>query len=230
MTPLIDVEGLTYSYHRGRPVLRSVSFQLHASERLGIAGGNGAGKTTLLWCLLGLLRAEGSVRLFGRPVSRAVWSKVGVVFQNPEDQLFMPSILEDVALPLLNRGVSRPEARRMALEALRKMGLEDVADRSASELSLGQRKCAALAAALAPSPELLVLDEPTAELDRPSTRRLADSLLQTQTACVIASHDLGFLEKVAHRLALLAEGELFACGPVSEILRERRLLERAGVV
>lgn len=230
MNPLVEVSGLAYGYRREQPVLRDVSLRLEAGERLGIAGGNGAGKTTLLWCVLGLHRGRGSVRLFGEPATRKSWRRIGVVFQNPEDQLFMPSILDDAALPLLNRGVSPDEARARARRALQAMGLEHVAGRPAHELSLGQRKRAALAAALAPSPELLVLDEPTAELDRPSARRLADLLRGIGTACLIASHDLDFLERVVHRLALLADGRILACGPVGEMLAERELLARAGIV
>ena len=230
MTPLLDVRGLTFGYRKEEPVLRSVSLRLDAGERLGVAGGNGAGKTTLLWCLLGLLPAEGSVRLFGEPASRKAWNRLGVVFQNPEDQLFMPSILDDAVLPLLNRGLAPAEARRQAMKALEAMGLEHAAERPAAELSLGQRKRAALAAALAPSPELLLLDEPTAELDRPSARRLAELLCSAHTACLVTSHDLDFLGRTVHRLAVLAEGRLLTCGPVSEVLANRSLLEGAGVL
>ncbi len=230
MTPLLEARELTFGYRKGEPILRGISVRLDAGERLGVAGGNGAGKTTLLWCLLGLLPAEGSIRLFGERVTRKSWRRIGVVFQNPEDQLFMPSILDDAALPLLNRGLAPAEARPRAMEALEVMGLAHEAERPAAELSLGQRKRAALAAALAPEPELLLLDEPTAELDRPSARRLAELLRSTHTACLITSHDLDFLGRTVHRLALLASGRILACGPVAEVLSNGRLLEDAGVL
>ena len=230
MTPVLQVENLCFAFDRRRPVLDGISFAVHAGECVGIVGANGAGKSTLLWRLLGLLKGGGTVRWFGQAPSRAAVSRIGVVFQNPEDQLFMPTVLEDVALGLINRGRAPAAARQAALAALAEAGLEGVATRPGAELSLGERKRAAIAAALATSPELLLLDEPTAELDRPAVRQLTALLARLPVARLIASHDLDFLGKLCSRLLVLSEGRLIAQGPAAEILADAGLLERAGLV
>lgn len=230
MTPVLEVHDLGFAFERGRPVLEGVSFVVHAGECLGIVGANGAGKSTLLWRVLGLLKGPGCVRWFGTEPGRAPVSRIGVVFQNPEDQLFMPTVLEDVALGLVNRGCAPREARERALAALRQAGLETLAARPASELSLGERKRAAIAAALAASPEILLLDEPTAELDGRSARLLGALLASLPVARLIASHDLGFLSKLSARLVVLAGGRVIAEGAAAEILADTALLERASLL
>lgn len=212
MSPVLEVENLSFAFDHRTPVLAGISFTVQAGECVGIVGANGAGKSTLLWCLLGLLKARGTVRWFGNAPARAAASRIGVVFQNPEDQLFMPIVLEDVALGLINRGREPAAARQQALAALQQAGLAEAAARPASQLSLGERKRAALAAALAPSPELLVLDEPTAELDGRSARQLAAVLASLPVARLIASHHLDFLGKLCSRLLVLGEGRLLAEG------------------
>lgn len=218
---MIDVSGLGFGYG-DRPVFEAISFSIRHGESVGIAGANGAGKSTLLWCVLGLLKCRGAVRLFGEKPGRKTLARCGVVFQNPEDQLFMPSILDDVAL----RGITRGEA----LSALRRVGLEEKAEEPASRLSLGQRKRAAIAAALAGSPELLVLDEPTAELDGRSVRELAGTLKSLGTTKLIASHDLGLLRCVASRIIVLADGGIAADGDTKRVLSDEGLLREAGLL
>jgi len=142
----------------------------------------------------------------------------------------MPKLVEDVALPLVNLGASTAEASGQALSALEVAGLTEAADRPASQLSLGERKRAAIAAALATSPELLLLDEPTAELDGRSVRRLVALLKDLPVAQVIASHDLLFLGALCSRLLVLSEGAITAEGPAAAILQDRALLERAGLI
>jgi cobalt/nickel transport system ATP-binding protein len=229
MTPVLEAQGLAFGFG-ARPVFHDVSFAIQAGERVGLVGANGAGKSTLLWRLLGLLRGNGTVRIFGAPPTRAALARVGVVFQNPEDQLFMPSLADDLALPLLNSGVPAEAARKRALEVLREVGLEEYAAEPAAHLSLGQRKRAAIALALAGAPSLLVLDEPTAELDGRSVRHLAALLRRLPGAQLIASHHLAFLGEVAGRLVVLGEGSVLADGPAPAILADSVLLERAGLV
>ena len=222
MKPVLEVENLSFGFERERPVLRGVSFSVVEGECVGIVGANGAGKSTLLWCLLGLLKASGKVRLLSK--------RVGVVFQNPEDQLFMPSLLEDVALALVNRGVPAADARQTAVAALERVGLGHAATRPAAQLSLGERKRASIAAALAVSPELLLLDEPTAELDGRAVRQLAGVLGGLPVARLITSHHLEFLLGLASRILVLSEGRIVAEGPTPEILGDAALLEGAGLV
>jgi len=230
MKPVLEVENLSFAYNSTCPVLDGIAFTVFERECLAIVGANGAGKSTLLWCLLGLLKATGKVRFFGEPLCRRTLARIGVVFQNPEDQLFMPRLLDDLTLPLVNRGLPVTNARAIALAALDGVGLHNVNNRPASHLSLGERKRAAIGAALAGSPDLVLLDEPTAELDGRAVRQLG-GLLQTLTvARVIASHDLSFLQGLAQHVLVLAGGKILAAGPSAQVLANRSLLEQAGLL
>ena len=230
MSAVLAVERLRFGFDPQREVLHDVSFAVAEGECLGVAGANGSGKSTLVWCLLGLHRAEGAVRLFGESVSRGNRHRIGVVFQNPEDQLFMPRLADDVALPLVNRGMGAVEAAERAHASLEAMDLAHAAGRPASQLSLGERKRAAIAAALVTSPELLILDEPTAELDGRSVRRLTALLKGLPVARLITSHDLGFLRGLCSRLLVLSGGTVIAEGPTGAVLTDLALLERVGLV
>jgi cobalt/nickel transport system ATP-binding protein len=230
MRTVLEVEQLSFSFDGRREVLHDVTLSVAEGECLGIVGANGSGKSTLLWCVLGLHGAEGSVRMFGEARSKKSLHRVGVVFQNPEDQLFMPRLVEDVGLPLINRGMPLDEARARAVSTLEVAGLASAADRPASQLSLGERKRAAIAAALVTKPELLLLDEPTAELDGRSVRHLSALLKSLPVTRVIASHDLRFLDGLCSRILVLSEGRIIAEGPAAGILGDAPLLERAGLI
>ncbi|MFB3855220.1 MAG: energy-coupling factor ABC transporter ATP-binding protein [Vicinamibacterales bacterium] len=229
MRPLVEVEHLSCAFDQEAAPLRDVSFAVYPGERVGIVGANGAGKTTLLWCILGLIDCGGKARIDGATTGSVARDSVGAVFQDPDDQLFMPHLLDDVALPLINRGMPAGEARETALRTLDSLGLRDAAHRPASRLSLGQRKRAAIAAALVTRPQLLVLDEPTAELDRRSVRWLVAHLGGLTVTMIAASHDLSFLSAVASRLLVLLDGRIAADGATEQVLADVALLERAGV-
>jgi cobalt/nickel transport system ATP-binding protein len=230
MKTVLEVQGLTFGYDAGQACLNDVSFSVSEGECLGIVGANGAGKSTLLWCLLGLLKAKGTVNLLGAKLSRRSLARVGVVFQNPEDQLFMPTLLQDVTLPLLNRGAAAEAAAVRAQAVLGTLGLEHLAGRPATRLSLGERKRASIAAALAGAPEIIFLDEPTAELDGRSVRQLTRVLAELPIARVITGHHLDFLGRLAGRLLVLSQGRIIAEGPTQQILSETGLLESAGLI
>lgn len=227
MSSILEVEGLSFSFEPERPILRGISFRLSPGERLGIVGGNGAGKSTLLWCLTGLLRCSGSIRLFGEELSKKSLERVGMVFQNPDDQLFMPTLRDDLMLSLVNRGMTRSEARCAALKSLEELGISALAERSAARLSMGERKRAAIAAALSTQPGLLLLDEPTAELDGRAVRELAEMLERLPIARIVTSHDIGFLRRTVARALVLHEGRIAADGPAAEVLSNRELLRAA---
>ncbi len=230
MTPVVEADGLSFGFGRDRPVLREVSFKVGEGECLAIVGPNGAGKSTLLWCLAGLLKARGSLRLFGQPPSRVARARIGLVFQNPEDQLFMPTLVDDLTLPLLNAGAERRQARERALAALGAVGLEHRAGLCANRLSLGERKRAAIACTLVTSPDLLLLDEPTAELDGRSVRQLGDLLGAMKITRIIASHHLDFVGRLAQRALLLVDGAIAADRRAAQLLADAPQLERAGLI
>lgn len=220
MNPVLEVTGLSIG-RNGRSVLEDISFSLGQGESAGLAGPNGAGKSTLLWCILGLLHGRGRIL---KPDATAA------VFQNPEDQLFMPSLLEDLMLPLLCAGQDRTRASAAAKDALERLEMGPLAQTPASELSLGQRKRAALALALVRSPQLLLLDEPTAELDPRSARLFAATLQTSQAARLVASHDLIFLRRTCNRLIILDQGRIRADGPTQNLAGDHALLERHGLI
>lgn len=219
MKPTLELDKLSFSFDGNETALSEISLCIDEGEKVGLVGANGAGKSTLLWCALGLLHSKGNVRLFGQKRNVESMRRVGMVFQNPEDQLFMPSLLDDLTLPLLNRGASRKSAEVSAHESLARVGLDPLGHKPARQLSLGQRKRAAIAAALVTSPELLILDEPTSELDGRSRRELAVLLQSLDLTLLIASHDLAFLESIVSRVITLDKGKLAGNFSASEFFQ-----------
>ncbi len=230
----LRVEGLGYRYPAGAPVLHDVSFTVDDGERLAVLGANGAGKSTLLLHLNGLLLPErGMVAVDGTRVVeetlREVRRKVGLVFQDPGDQLFLPSLLEDVAFGPLNDGASPAEAESAARSVLDSLGLGHAADRAAHHLSGGEQRLASLATALVTRPGLLVLDEPTAGLDARARARVVDLLRGRPETLVLATHDLEVAEALCGRALVLAGGRVAALGPIGEVLADPELLLRHGL-
>jgi cobalt/nickel transport system ATP-binding protein len=198
--PLIQLENITYAYPGApRPVFQDFNFQLLPGNHLGLIGPNGCGKTTLLHLIMGLLRPQaGRIVIFGQEVRKEkdfvqVRQKVGLLFQNPDDQLFCPTILEDVAFGPLNQGKKPAEAVQIARETMERLGLQGFEDRVTYKLSGGEKKLAALAAVLAMQPQLLLLDEPTAGLDETTKHRLIHILQDLDIAYMIVSHEHDFL-------------------------------------
>ena len=228
MSSAIEAAHLSFAFEHGNDVLSDISFQIARGERISILGGNGAGKSTLVWCLAGLLRPQGELRIFGQS-PKAARGRVGLVFQNPEAQLFMPSVEEDLKLPLLNRGTSEFEAAQQAEIALRQVGLLEFAPRPASKLSYGQRKRAAIAAVLVSRPDILILDEPTAELDGRSVRELQQVLTALPCTLVLVTHDVAFARRLTARSILLKSGRVIADDSTETICTSEELLQRARI-
>ncbi len=211
MDPLIEFRDVHFA-HGHLQVLRGASLRLEAGERLGLAGPIGSGKTTILHLAVGLLRPDrGAVRVFGVARQREsdfhdVRRRVGLVFQDPDDQLFCPTVLEDVAFGPLNLGRAPAEARRIAAETLERVGLPGFEDRITYKLSGGEKRLVALATVLAMHPEVLLLDEPQNGLDPDSMERIRALLLSLPQAMVIVSHDREFLASVATRAIRLDSG------------------------
>jgi len=198
----------------GTPVLRGASLQLHAGERLAIVGPNGAGKTTLLRTIVGLERAEsGEVNLFGSVCTeekqfRTMRPRIGFLFQDSDDQLFSPSVLEDVSFGPLNTGCSENQAKARAEEALARLGIAHLTHRISHRLSGGEKRLVCLAGLLAMKPDVLLLDEPTNGVDAENGRLLRAALDSFEGAMVLVSHDSGFIAGLANRAMLLVDGRL----------------------
>jgi cobalt/nickel transport system ATP-binding protein len=207
--PLFQLTGVSFAYDSGPAVLRDFSFTLHAGERAALLGPNGAGKTTLLHVMVGLLRPQtGSIEAFGEMRRKerdfhAVRARAGLLFQDSDDQLFCPTVLEDVAFGPLNLGASAAQAQATARETLAMLELGDLAPRVTHKLSGGQKRMVALAAVLAMRPEVLLLDEPTNALDAATRERLIAVLSRLPQAMVLASHDGDFIDRLATRRTTL---------------------------
>ncbi|MGC8759622.1 MAG: energy-coupling factor ABC transporter ATP-binding protein [Bryobacteraceae bacterium] len=223
MSCIVDARGIRFSYEPGRDVLRGVDFQLHRGESVAIFGRNGSGKTTFLLHLNGILRGEGHLRVCDLPVTRAnlpvIRRKIGFLFQDPEDQLFRPTVLEDVCFGPLQAGLSRAEAEQRARRALSAVGIEEGLDRAPYHLSSGEKQRVALAGILAVEPEVLILDEPTTHLDPPARRALLELLRGLPQAKLIVTHDAPFARALCPRAVFFEQGRIVADGPCADIIR-----------
>jgi len=229
---LVSFDEVFYSYPDGQPALRGVSFTIRHGESVGLVGANGAGKSTLLLHLPGVILADrGQVRVGDIPVTRAtlalVRRSVGLVFQDPDDQLFMPTVGEDIAFGPANLGLPPEDVEARVVEALDRVGAAHLRERPPYRLSGGERRVAAIAAVLSMSPDVLILDEPSANLDPLARRRLIKLLRSFEHTKIVATHDLDLVLDVCQRTLVLLEGRVLADGPTEAILSDDLLLERA---
>ena len=235
-TAVIEARSLTYAYPDGREALSGVDLTVYRGEKVAIIGPNGAGKSTFLLHLNGILRGEGHLSVMSHRVDgsngrsvKELRAMVGLVFQDPDDQLFSPTIYEDVAFGPLYMGLPPDDIDHRVKLALESVGLSGYEDRLPFNLSGGEKKRAAIATVLSMSPEILVLDEPSAGLDPRSRRgliRLLDSLDKT---VLITTHDMHMVKEVFPRLFIMDGGRVVAGGPTADILADRELLERHGL-
>lgn len=219
---LVEVVNLRFRYEDGTVALDGVDFRLMAGETVALFGPNGSGKTTFALHLNGLLQGEGEVRICGMRMEKknlaAIRRKVGLLFQDPDEQLFMPSVLEDVAFGPLSTGLPPEEALERGRRALARVGMAHACDRAPYHLSAGEKRRVALAGVLAMEPEVLVLDEPTTYLDPPGQRDLVTLLRRLPQAKVIATHDTGLARALASRAFFFEHGRIVAAGAVEEII------------
>jgi len=231
----IQVEGLTFTYPSGPVALAGLNLQVEKGERLALVGPNGAGKTTLFLCLAGVLSAnQGRAWVSGLDVGdraqrRRLPEKVGIIFQNSDDQLFHATVFDDVAFGPLNLGLPPDEVKRRVAEALTQVGLTGFEARVPFHLSGGEKRRAALAGVLAMRPEVLLMDEPSMHLDPRGRRELIQLINRLSNTKVIASHDLEFILATCQRAIVLDQGRLIADGPVRDLLADRTLMEEHGL-
>jgi cobalt/nickel transport system ATP-binding protein len=231
---VVEACEVRYAYADGTPALAGVSFRIPHGEAVAVAGSNGAGKSTLLLHLAGcLLPASGEVRLAGVALTAQTAARVrravGLVFQDPDDQLFMPTVGEDVAFGPLNAGLPPDEVERRVAWALGRVGMERVRDRPPYKLSAGEKRAAALAAVLALEPDVLVLDEPSSHLDPRGRRRLIDLLKAFEHTRILATHDLELALEVCTRVIVLDGGAVVADGPIRDVLDDEPLMLAHGL-
>ncbi|MER7908548.1 ABC transporter ATP-binding protein [Streptomyces sp. NPDC096068] len=229
--PSLDVRGLAYAYPDGHQALFGVNLTVGRGERVALLGPNGAGKTTLVLHLNGILTGgAGTVAVAGLPVGRKhmaeIRRKVGIVFQDPDDQLFMPTVREDVAFGPAAAGLRGAALDAVVRRALERVGMAEYADRPPHHLSFGQRRRVAVATVLAMEPEILVLDEPSSNLDPASRRELADVLRSLDVTVLMVTHDLPYALELCPRAVVLSEGVIAADGPTGELLADGELMAR----
>ena len=228
MTVALEVSGVTFAYPDGHQALRGVDFAIEEGERVALLGPNGAGKTTLVLHLNGILAGDGEVMVTGLPVAkpnlREIRRRVGIVFQDPDDQLFMPTVHDDVAFGPANLGVQGHELEHRVHEALVAVGMEAYAKRAPHHLSFGQRRRVAVATVLAMQPDILVLDEPSSNLDPMARRELAEIIEQLGLTTLIVTHDLPYALQLCPRALVMNEGRIVADGLTPAILADSDLM------
>ncbi|OAH14088.1 energy-coupling factor ABC transporter ATP-binding protein [Streptomyces jeddahensis] len=229
VTPSLDVAGLAFAYPDGHQALFGVDLRIERGERVALLGPNGAGKTTLVLHLNGILTGgAGTVKVAGLPVGKQhmaeIRRRVGIVFQDPDDQLFMPTVREDVAFGPAAAGMKGPELEARVRKALEQVGMAEFAERPPHHLSFGQRRRVAVATVLAMEPEILVLDEPSSNLDPASRRELADILRSLDVTVLMVTHDLPYALELCPRSVILSEGAITADGATAELLSDDELM------
>jgi cobalt/nickel transport system ATP-binding protein len=228
----LEISGLAYAYPDGNQALYGVNLSINQGERVALLGPNGAGKTTLVLHLNGIIPTmQGQVRVAGELVDsknaesiKSVRHRVGIVFQDPDDQLFMPTVGQDVAFGPYNAGLRGIELDKAVKEALELVGMSEFIDRPPHHLSFGQRRRVAVATVLAMKPEILVMDEPSSNLDPAARRELADIITSLDVTLLMVTHDLPFAHELCQRAVILSAGVVAADDEISRVLSDKQLL------
>ncbi|HEY53023.1 MAG TPA: ABC transporter ATP-binding protein [Caldilineae bacterium] len=231
--PTLRVERLDYTYPDGHKALSDVSLDIQEGEKVALVGPNGAGKSTLILNLNGIFRGEGRVEVAGMTVEKqnlpVVRALVGLVFQNPDDQLFSPTVFEDVAFGPLHMGLPETEVYARVQEALAQVGMSDYVQRLSYHLSMGEKKRIAIATVLAMHPKILILDEPSSGLDPRSRRQLINLLRKLPLTMLVSTHDMLMVKDLFPRMVIMDEGRIVADGPTASLFDDTDLLEAHGL-
>jgi len=229
----VEIDGLSFSYPDGHIALREISLHIQPGEKVALVGPNGAGKSTLLLHLNGILLGQGIVRVAGMEVKPAnlgrVRASVGLVFQSPDDQLFSPTVFDDVAFGPIYQGLPESEVRQCVEEALAAVSMLDYAGRVSHHLSVGEKKRIAIATVLSMKPEILALDEPTSGLDPRARRSLIHLLDELPITMLVSTHDMLLVNELFRRTVVMDEGRIVADGPTGQLLQDAALLEAHGL-
>jgi cobalt/nickel transport system ATP-binding protein len=233
MKSVLQVHDLHFSYHDGLAALRGVSFEMCEGEKVALVGPNGAGKSTLMLHLNGILNGQGDVIVEGSRLTRdnlpAIRAMVGLVFQNPDDQLFSPTVFEDVAFGPLHMGLPMDEIEKRVKSALEAVRMSGFRDRLSHHLSVGEKKRIAIATVLSMDPQILVLDEPSAGLDRRARRTLINLLRELPITMLVSTHDMKLVQELFPRTIVMDEGQIVADGRTKDILEDEVLLTAHGL-
>ncbi|MBK8901525.1 MAG: ABC transporter ATP-binding protein [Anaerolineaceae bacterium] len=231
--PTLEVTNLSFAYPDGHQALHGVNFSIGAGQKVALVGPNGAGKSTLMLHLNGLLTGEGTLAVAGLPIAKEnlplIRSKVGMVFQNPDDQLFSPTVFDDVAFGPLHMGYPEAEVRQRVARALAQVNMAEFETRLSHHLSIGQKKRVAIATVLSMDPEILVLDEPSAGLDPRARRSLINLLRELPLTMLVSTHDMLLVQELFPRMIVMDEGRMVADGDTAVLLRDTAFLEAHGL-
>lgn len=231
--PTLAVKQVSFSYPDGHQALKDVSLEIAPGEKVALVGPNGAGKSTLMLHLNGLLQGQGTIEIAGLPVVKEhfpiIRGKVGMVFQNPDDQLFSPTVFDDVAFGPLHMGLPESDIRQRVTKSLALVGMDGFEERLSHHLSLGQKKRVAIATVLSMDPEILVLDEPSAGLDPRARRALINLLRDLPLTMLVSSHDMLMVRELFPRMIIMDEGHVVADGETAVLLSDVHLLEQHGL-
>lgn len=229
-TPVLQLQSLSFAYPDTPPVLNDLNLTIHAGERVGLVGPNGAGKSTLFLLSTGILApTSGTAHMMGKPVEKGGFNpKLGLVFQHTDDQLFCPTVWEDVAFGLRNMGLDEAQVNKKVEEALTAVGGMKLAERAIHHLSGGEKRIVAIAGVLAMEPEMIIYDEPSTGLDMRTRRRLMPILQESSPTSLIAAHDLELLLEICTRVVVLDNGKIMADGEPAAILGDEALMQAHG--
>ena len=229
MTDMIAFRNVSFSYDNGRPVVEDLSFSIRKGETVGLIGANGAGKSTIMRLLLGLVTGQGEITVDGLPLNKqnlpAIRQKIGFVLQDSDNQMFMPTVYEDMVFGPRNYGLSKEETEHRVDAVLQSLGLQDLKHRYNHKISGGEKRMAAIATILAMEPEAILMDEPSTALDPVNRRTVINTIKRLPQTKLIASHDLDMILDTCQRVILLSHGSIVADGDAETILRDRELLE-----
>lgn len=227
---MIEITNVSISYGKEKKIFDNLSFSIEDNETVGLIGANGAGKTTLMKTILGLLPYEGSIVVNGKDVCQKnimnIRKEVGFVLQNSDNQMFMPTVKEDIIFGPMNYGLNYHEAEKVADEVLEQLNISEIKYSYNHKLSGGEKRMAAIAAVLAMNPHIIMMDEPTSALDPYNRRVIINSINELKTSKIIASHDLDMIYDTCDRVILLNHGKVIADGKKEEILTDKELLEK----